>query len=191
MLNIIKEVDEKIFLLINQNHCSACDFIFFWASDRWIWIPFYAVLMYALYRNAGRNFFIILMAVIVLIVLSDQFSVLIKNSVMRYRPCHNLILQERVHLVNEYCGGIYGFVSSHAANTSALSLLLILFLRKKIKWITPVMISWCFFIGYSRIYLGQHFPADIIGGWILGIILAALIFYFNNKFLLQRNSYST
>lgn len=185
MPEFLKEIDTKLFLLINNHHCNFCDIIFYWASYRFTWIPLYIFLAFLLYKNFRNEFWKILIAVAVLILLTDQLSVLIKNEVMRYRPCHNLILQSQIHLVNGECGGQFGFVSSHAANSSGLALFLIFLLRRKVKWLAFVLLIWCFIVSYSRIYLGAHYPLDVLGGWILGIFLASIIVYFYKKILLK------
>ncbi len=191
MFDWLKEVDTKLFFLINSHYCSSCDFIFYWISQKWIWIPLYFFLAFVIYKNFGYQLWKILISVAVLILLTDQFSVFIKDMVMRYRPCHNLILQSQLHLVNGECGGQYGFISSHAANSSGLAMFLILLLNQKMKWITSVLIVWCFVISYSRIYLGMHYPVDIIGGWIAGILSALLIHYFYRNYFLSKKKFKT
>jgi undecaprenyl-diphosphatase len=183
MVEWLENIDTQLLLLINGSHCTFCDFIFYWASDRIIWIPFYLFLAFVLYRRFGIEMWKILLSVTALIFLSDQISVLIKDIVMRYRPCHNLLLQSQIHLVNGKCGGQFGFVSSHAANSFALASFLILLASQKIKWLTVLLLSWCLLVSYSRVYLGTHYPSDIVGGWILGFALAALAFNFYKKLL--------
>jgi len=183
MLDSLKSIDTRLFLFINSHHCSLCDFIFYWISYKWTWIPFYLFLAVILFKNSGKELWKVLIAVAVLIVLTDQLSVFIKDHVMRYRPCHNLILQSQIHLVNGECGGQYGFISSHAANSAGLALFLILLLGRKIKGIVPVLLIWCFIVSYSRIYLGTHYPLDIIGGALLGFFLASIIYYFYKKII--------
>ncbi|MCB0820770.1 MAG: phosphatase PAP2 family protein, partial [Bacteroidetes bacterium] len=128
----------------------------------------------------------ILLGVILLITASDQVSVAIKNSVQRYRPCHNEVVNKQVHLVNNHCGGKFGFYSSHASNTLALSVfvyLLLPALRWK-KW----LFVWPLLVGYSRIYLAAHYPADVATGWLAGAILAFAAFFTLRKFKVSPNN---
>ena len=187
MIELLKNIDTRLFLFINNEHCTFCDFIFYWTSYRFTWIPLYILLAFIIYKNYRNEFWKILIAVAILILFTDQLSVFIKDHVMRYRPCHNLMLQSQIHLLDSECGGQYGFISSHATNSSGLVLFLILLLGRKIKWMVPVLLIWCFIVSYSRIYLGTHYPIDILGGWIFGFILAGIIFYFYKKFLIQKN----
>ncbi|REJ82497.1 MAG: phosphatase PAP2 family protein [Bacteroidetes bacterium] len=172
MLSQLEELDVTLFLFFNGMHNEFFDFLFYWISNKWIWIPLYAVLAYYLYKKEKKHFFYLLMLVAVMITLSDQISSsLIKNSVMRLRPTHDPMLTGEVHFVNNYKGGKYGFVSSHAANAFAIAVFIYRLLkRRKTGW-KSFMLIWALIVSYSRIYLGVHYPADIIGGAMVGAIL--------------------
>lgn len=179
-MNWIENIDREIFLIINGLHNSFFDFIMYWISYKFFWIPFYLFLLYVVIKNFKKQTVLILASILLLIVLTDQLSVhLFKNVFLRYRPCHNVELQSVVHLLNNHCGGMYGFVSSHAANTFGLATFLILLFANK-KW-TSFLLLWAFVVCYSRIYAGVHYPADVIVGGALGIVLGSIVYYGFNK----------
>lgn len=173
-METIENIDQHLFLLINGLHNEFIDSVMWWASNKFIWIPLYAWLAWVLYRKFGREGIYLVLFSALLITLSDQGSVLIKNQVMRLRPCHNEVLAFVVHTVNDKCGGQYGFVSSHAANVMALFTYLVILTRNRTKYLTYILAGYVILVSYSRIYMGVHFPLDVVGGWLVGIF-AALI----------------
>ena len=170
----LHELDTKLELAINGSHDPLLDFIFYWASYKWTWIPFYAWLLYILYRNYGKKIVYFLPIIAAMTATTDQLSTLLKNTTLRFRPCHEPALQDLIHLVNNACGGKYGFVSSHAANTMALAVFVCLVLPSKYKNLRYGLLAFVLINGYSRMYLGAHYPLDIGCGWILGFIIALL-----------------
>jgi membrane-associated phospholipid phosphatase len=121
MLETLNNIDTEIFLAINGQYNSFWDFVMLWASNKFIWIPLYLLLLYFLIKNYKWKTLIILVFVAILITLSDQISLhLFKNIFQRLRPCHEPEIADMVHLVNNKCGGQFSFISSHAANTFTL-----------------------------------------------------------------------
>ena len=176
VLSSIKEIDTQLFLYLNSKHNAFFDVIMFWASNKLIWIPLYLFFLYLAYKQVGKRVWLVALSALVLIVFSDQLSTQVfKNVFLRYRPCHNLLIQAQVHL-NGGCGGTYGFVSSHAANTFALAMFLSLFFKNNIRYFGLFIFLWATCISYSRIYNGVHYPADVFVGAMVGMIVGYIVF---------------
>jgi undecaprenyl-diphosphatase len=184
-MDFIREItvaDTNIFLIFNGLHNSFFDSLMWLISGRLTWVPLYATLMYIIFKNWKLKGFWFVIALVVSIVIADQVaSGIIKNAVERFRPSREWSLEGLVHTVNGSRGGKYGFVSSHAANTFALAVLTSLIFRNKIySWI---VIFWAAIVSYSRIYLGVHYPLDILGGTAVGVFTAIFLYFLLKKIL--------
>ncbi|MCS3531259.1 phosphatase PAP2 family protein [Chryseobacterium sp. JUb7] len=171
LFDSLKKSDTALFLFINGKHSAFFDIIMYWASDKLFWIPFYAVLLFFMIKIYKKFSVYILLAIGITITLSDQIaSGLIKKTVMRLRPSHEPSLIPLIHLSKAGPGGMYGFVSSHSANAFGLLIFLFLVLPSTYKWLKFVLLFWAILVSYSRIYNGVHYPSDVIGGAIVGIL---------------------
>jgi undecaprenyl-diphosphatase len=164
---MLQHLDQQLLLLINSHHTPFWDVVMYTISGRVIWAPVYLAILIYLGVTRKRKFLIIIPFIILAVVLADQVSVqLFKNVFHRLRPCHEPAIAGMVHLVKGECGGLYGFVSSHASNSFNVALLSLMFIRKR--WYTISILAWASIIGFSRIYLGVHYPGDVICGAMVG-----------------------
>jgi len=175
MLNYLNQLDTELFLNLNGWHNHFFDILMVYVSSMLFWLPFYIFLFYLLIREYKWKSLIILLFTALLITLTDQSSVqLFKNVFERLRPCHNPDIQAMVHTV-EYCGGLYSFVSSHATNYFGIIVFVSGLLKNRYKWLPWVLVIWGLLIIYSRIYLGVHYPGDVIAGAILGSVIGWMV----------------
>ena len=181
MFETIKSIDESLFLFLNAQHNSFFDPLMWLFSNKLFWTPLYAWFLWLLYTKYPKHFWTVLIAIVLMIVASDQLSNFAKNNFMRLRPSQEPHLYSLVHTVNEYRGGMYGFYSAHTANAFAVAFFLISTLAGSKKYIIPVILTYSILTAYSRIYLGVHYPGDILTGAIMGLLIGTSFAYFHHK----------
>jgi undecaprenyl-diphosphatase len=187
MIDFLIETDTKLFLFLNGIRSEFWDPVMWWISGKKEWIPLYlAVLGWTIYKFRWKSLYIVPFMVL-LVVFSDQGSVFIKNIFQRLRPSRTEELQDLIYLVNNYRGSGYAFVSSHAANTFAFATFTNYLFKNR--WFGLFIFFWAAVVSYSRIYLGLHYPGDILFGASFGIVVGALTYYmmkiFSRKVLKQ------
>lgn len=184
----LSDIDARLLLIVNGAHSPFFDSVMWCISGRWIWVPFYAVLAYLLFRRMSwKRASICLVTIGLIILAADQTcATLIRPEIGRLRPANlNNPLSSFVHVVNGYRGGRYGFPSCHAANTFALAVFMSLVIRHK--WFTVMMFSWVFVVSYSRMYLGVHYFGDLFCGATIGSLFAVLFYYLQNYLFKRLN----
>ncbi|SDS70551.1 undecaprenyl-diphosphatase [Formosa sp. Hel1_31_208] len=187
MLDQLIQIDTDLFLYLNNLGSETWDGFWMFYTTKFNWIPFYAVLAYLMYKRLNTKTFIFtLLVVALMITFTDQITNVFKKVlVMRLRPCHNEDIDGMFRLVKEYCGGRYGYFSGHASNSMSVAVFTSLMLRSKYKFLPFVMIIWAMAMGYSRIYIGVHYPLDVLSGMVFGA-LSGLLFYKLNSYLQNR-----
>lgn len=184
----LSDIDARLLLIVNGAHSPFFDSVMWCISGRWIWVPFYAVLAYLLFRRMSwKRASLCLVTIGLIILAADQTcATLIRPEIGRLRPANlNNPLSSFVHVVNGYRGGRCGFPSCHAANTFALAVFMSLVIRHK--WFTVMMFSWAFVVSYSRMYLGVHYFGDLFCGATIGSLFAVLFYYLQNYLFKRLN----
>ncbi len=193
MLSQLDKIDRAIFLALNGKHIEWLDTAMWYVSRIEFWIPVYVALLYFLYKKfPGKAYLFVIGAVALTMFFTDFVAAnMVKETVQRLRPSHNKELQGLVHHVignngELYKGGKFGFFSNHASNYFGIVTLFIFLMKPLRRWVVLALITWASLIAYSRIYLGVHYPGDIIVGIIYGITTAwfvsRLFFYLLNKY---------
>jgi undecaprenyl-diphosphatase len=194
MLEHIIELDRSLFLVLNGFHSPFVDEIMVVLSARTPWIPLYLAILFAMFfsfkwdvtdklpkpkfriiTKPVRYGLIAFFGVLITFALTDSIAYQIKLLVERPRPGYDPIIENMVRLL-EYKGGIYGFLSNHAANVFGLAVFTSSYFKKK--FYTVFIFLWAALVSYSRVYVGKHFPLDVVCGAILGIIIGFVIFSF-------------
>ena len=157
-------------------HAPFFDTFMWYVSKTATWSLMLLALIIMLFRKNWRQALFVIVAITLTITLADQISSgIIKNLVERFRPTHSPEIGSLVHLVNGYKGGLYGFVSSHAANTIGVALFISLLFKRR--YLTITLFFWATLVSYSRIYLGVHYLGDILGGICVGLLSGAIVYH--------------
>jgi undecaprenyl-diphosphatase len=163
------ELDKKLLVYLNSFHADWLDPVMMLFTETLFWLPLYLFLLYLVIKTYGKTCWIPLIGIAITILLADQItSGFMKPFFARLRPSREPSLQGLVHLVKGYTGGTYGFASSHAANTLGTATFFWLLFRDTRRWIV-LLFPWAIVMTYTRIYLGVHYPGDILVGGLIGI----------------------
>ena len=170
--------DTDLFLYLNGLGSENWDGIWLAISETNTWLPLYAVLIFLLSRSVkGWLLFWAILMVILNLFLTDQGSTwFFKEQFERLRPCHVEALKEQMRLVKAGCGGQFGFLSAHAANTFGMAILVGKFTNRRFPWLRSVLFFWAAVVAYSRIYIGVHYPLDVMAGAVYGLLCGNLFY---------------
>ena len=185
MLEQLLEYDEQLFLFLNNLGNSNWDQ--FWLIVTYIpsSIPLYAILLFLIYKKLGWKVLLLLVIVIAaMITFTDQVTNLFKDGFQRPRPCRVEDLDSLMRYIAPRCGK-YGFFSGHSSNSMATAVFAGLLLKSYYKNLIFILLFWSALLAYSRIYLGVHYPIDIICGMTFGA-LSGFLFYKVQIYLRKR-----
>lgn len=169
MLETLIELDKELLLFLNGLHSPFWDKIMFAISGKFFWLPLYIAIIAFLIKDKRKHAWLSIGCILLLFAFTEVVaSQIFKPLVGRFRPTHDPMIGDLVHIVNGKKGGKFGYFSAHAANTFGLASVLFFLYKEKIKWVF-VLLVWAAIVSYSRIYLGVHYPLDILTGALLGL----------------------
>lgn len=179
-LHQLHRLDQDFTLIVNSWGGPATDWLWQGFSNRYIWFPFYALVLFFLIKKLGwKRGLLCALACALTIVACDQIGNLVKNSVQRLRPCWDLGMVDRGLRILEGKGGKYGFYSSHAANAAGFAICSFKLFRldkaHKYRAYGWAAFIWAFLVGLSRVFVGKHFLGDVFAGFAVGLIVGVLL----------------
>ncbi len=187
MLDELIHWDKELFLLLNNAGNPGWDNFWLLLSNKWSAIPLYLLLLILCLKQLGlRRTIVVVVTVALMVAMTDQLSNFFKNGFQRLRPCYDTEVAPLMRLVKNSCGGRFGFYSAHASNTIAVAMFFTQLLQSR--WALPglLLFLWALLVGYSRVFLGVHYPGDVAAGMFSGLLLGWI---FSRLYLLFIHKY--
>lgn len=177
MIDQLVQYDKELFLFLNNLGTESWDSFWMFMTNKLSSIPLYLFLLIICVKKLGvKPTLLIIIIVALMIAATDQLANAFKYGFERLRPCHDESIFNKMRLVKPYCGGKFGYFSAHAANSFAMATLFSLLFKKYFNWIPFLLLFWALLVAYSRIYIGVHFPLDVITGICIGLLFGWMFF---------------
>jgi undecaprenyl-diphosphatase len=185
MIEQLLEYDQELFLFLNNLGSSTWDTLWLIITNKWTFVPLYVVLLFLIQKKYGmKTMWMAVLVIVLMITFTDQVTNLFKRTFERPRPCREEALKEFMRYVAPRCGK-YGFFSGHSSNSMAAAIFAGLLLKSHFKNLIFILLLWSAIVAYSRIYVGVHYPLDIVCGLLFGAI-SGFLFYKLHGYLVKR-----
>lgn len=183
MIDSLINSDIELLIFLNNLGTTQWDGFWLFMTNKYSAIPLYILLLFFTYKYYGiKKTVVVLIFIALLIAASDQTSNLFKYGFKRLRPCHDELISPLIRLVKSSCGGKYSYFSAHAANSMAIAIYFGMLLKKQLNYLLPILFLWALVVAYSRVYIGVHFPLDILTGVAIGGVYGFLFYKLTSFF---------
>ena len=187
MLDKLLDLDTELFVYLNSLGSERWDTLWLIITDELTFVPLYGILLFLIYRKYGwQKTLVIMLVTAALITFTDQMTNVVKRSVLRFRPCACEEIMDQIRFIAKRCSTNRSFFSGHSSNTMAAAIFGGLLLRPYSKNIIYFLMLWSMIVAYSRIYVGVHFPVDIICGMAFGALTGFMFFKLYQQLVKRR-----